>query len=465
MRDKVPRQLLCVMYPAKKPYETEASMEGPNTWKCPTGTFVGYVDRGCQQVRGIRYASSERYGAPVPYVYGPGAHECIEPAPFAVQLRSDVETFLAGIAYESFPQEESCQYLSLATPGNACPGDALPVMVWIHGGAYRNGGCDSPSYDRVPLVSENNVILVAVNYRLSLLGFVRDQQGGFANNGLLDVIEALRWIQTNIASFGGDPSNVTIFGQSAGADCVRCIMLAEGTDGLYRRAIMQSDPLGTLDGRDDMERKILDELNELPVDASLDEIRSAQVRITANVTEKGNAKYMIFGPHFGVHPLPAKSQIAARIRQVAPSHELLCGSNAREVSAYIGSNRTLMALHGCFLTRWIVELVVKRKSAAIFTAADDAFARSYAEAGGRVWRYLFSWGLGRSPIGACHAMDCVPLFGLRGGADVPIAMGYTEEDVRRQGLPMRRIWADFAKTGVVTSSGVEDMIEIANWTR
>ena len=173
-------------------------------------------------------------------------------------------------------------------------------------------------------------------------------------------------------------------------------MLAEGTDGLYRRAIMQSDPLGTLDGRDDMERKILDELNELPVDASLDEIRSAQIRITANVIEKSNAKYMIFGPHFGVHPLPAKSQMAARIRQAAPS---------------------------------------------------------------------LNWGLGRSPIGACHAMDCVPLFGLRGGADVPMAMGYTEEDVRRQGLPMRRIWADFAKTGAVTSSGVEGMIEIANWTK
>lgn len=68
----------------RKAVRTEASMEEPNTWKCLAGTFVGYEDRGCQQVRGIRYASSERYGAPVPYVYGPGVHECIEPAPYSL---------------------------------------------------------------------------------------------------------------------------------------------------------------------------------------------------------------------------------------------------------------------------------------------------------------------------------------------------------------------------------------------
>lgn len=439
-------------------------MEARVTRICPVGTFAGYEDRGCLQFKGIRYASSERYWAPVPYVYGPGVHECIEPAPFAVQLASDIETFLAGITYEDFPQEESCQYLSLTVPGSASPGDALPVMVWIHGGAYRNGGCDSPSYDRVPLVSENGVIVVAVNYRLALLGFVRDRQGRFANNGLLDVIEALRWIQANIASFGGDPRNVTVFGQSAGADCVRCVMLAQGTESLYKRAIMQSDPIGTMEGRDEMEHKILDELNELPIGASTEEILRAQERITANVTEKGNAKYMIFGPHFGVDPLPERSQLDERLREVAPTHELICGSNAREVSAYIGNDRKVLALHACVLTRWIVELIVKRKSAAIFNDPDDAFARRYAAAGGKVWRYRFRWGLGRSPIGACHAMDIVPLFGLRGSTDVPIAMGYTEEEVSRIGAPLRRIWADFAKTGVVHSSGIEGMIEIADWT-
>lgn len=349
-------------------------------------------------------------------------------------------------------------------PGDARPGDALPVMVWIHGGAYRNGGCDSPIYDRVPLVSENHVVVVAINYRLALLGFVRDQQGGFANNGLLDVIEALRWVQANIASFGGDPANVTIFGQSAGADCVRCVMLAEGTDHLYRRAIMQSDPLGTMDGREDMERMILDQLNELPIDASIDEILSAQERITASVTEKGNAKYMIFGPHFGVTPLPERSQMAARLREVAPTHELLCGTNAREVSAYIGSNRAIVALDSCFLTRWLIERIIKQKSNEIFTAGSDAFAKSYAEAGGKVWHHLFSWGVGRSPIGACHAMDCVPLFGMRGTTSAPITMGYTEEEIRVQGEPLRRIWADFARTGEVISRGIDGMIEIDNWS-
>ncbi len=82
-----------------------------------------------------------------------------------------------------------------------------------------------------------------------------------------------------------------------------------------------------------------------------------------------------------------------------------------------------------------------------------------------MWRYLFSWGLGRSIIGACHASDCVPLFGLSEvSGTVPIAMGYTAEEIYRQGMPLRRIWADFARTGTVTSPGIEGMIKIANWT-
>lgn len=433
-------------------------------WECPAGTFVGYEDRGCVQVTGIRYATSERYGTPVPYAYGPTVHDCTMPAPFAPQLASTIEGFLSGVAYETYLQEESCQYLSVTMPGDVRPGDNLPVMVWIHGGAFRNGGCDSPSYDRVPLVSENGVVVVGINYRLALLGFVRDQEGDFTNNGLLDVIEGLRWVQANISSFGGDPANVTIFGQSAGAECVRCVMLAEGTDSLYARAIMQSDPIGTMENREAMEQKILEELNAVPIDATIDELLEAQRRITANVTEKGNARHMIFGPHFGVYPLPDQQDIPARLREVAPTHELVIGSATREVSAYLASIAPIVALYGFPPTRWIVEKVVSNMSRAIFNEPSDEFARQYAAAGGKVWRYVFSWGEGRSIVGACHTMDFPPLFGLQDCEGKPIAMGLSAKEIYEQGVPMRRIWAGFARAGRVSETSVEGMLEISDWT-
>lgn len=97
---------------------------------------------------------------------------------------------------------------------------------------------------------------------------MRDQDGNFTNNGLLDVIEALKWVKGNIEGFGGDPDNITILGQSAGAESVRAVMLSEGTDELYKRAIIQSPPFGAMENRADMEQKILDELNTEPMDVS-----------------------------------------------------------------------------------------------------------------------------------------------------------------------------------------------------
>ena len=269
-------------------------------------TFKGFSSDECRHFLGIRYATSERYAPPVPYTYGDAEQDCTTPAPYPVQLCSTIELTLTEIHYENLPQEESCQYLSITVPDGAAPDSRLPVMVWYYGGSYRNGGCDNPFYDRSVIAKENGVIVVGINYRLSLLGFVKNREGGYANNGLLDAIEGLRWVNANIAAFGGDPTNITLFGESAGGDLVRCIMLAEGTDELYRRAIIQSDPMGTLENREAMERKILDELNELPLDATTERLLETQQSITGHVTERGLAKHLIFAPHAGVFPLPAK---------------------------------------------------------------------------------------------------------------------------------------------------------------
>lgn len=424
------------------------------------GTFKGFWDNGCQQFLGIRYATSERYCAPIHYSYGDAVHDCSAPSPFPVQLTSAIELTLTGIHYENLPQEEQCQYLSITVPEDANPESRLPVMVWFYGGSYRNGGCDNLFYDRTTLVKENGVIVVGINYRLSLLGFVKNREGGFANNGLLDAIEGLRWIHANIEAFGGDPTNVTLFGESAGGDLVRCIMLSEGTDDLYRRAIIQSDPMGTLENREEMERKILDELNELPIDAPIEQLLEAQRAITSHVTERGLAKYLIFAPHAGIYPLPARKDEEKRLREVAPKHEILIGTNARETASYIGGNKLASALDRFVLTRWIIELVLRKKSMAIFTGPTRKFAQLYAECGGKVHLYSYFWRKNQHVIGAGHITELALLFGGKGVEGTLMAQGLSEREFLEHGKPLRRIWADFAKTGNISTMKVNGMMEI-----
>lgn len=436
-------------------------MQSPDipTVHTSAGTFQGFVADGCRQFLGIRYAISERYAPPVPYIYGDAEHVCTTPAPFPVQLTSTIELTLTGIHYEDLPQEESCQYLSLAVPEGATLDSRLPVMVWYYGGSYRNGGCDNEFYDRTVLAKENGVIVVGINYRLSLLGFVKNREGGFANNGLLDAIEGLRWVQTNIAAFGGDPTNITLFGESAGGDLVRCIMLSEGTDGLYRRAIIQSDPLGTRENRRAMERKILDELNELPLAAPVERLLEAQRAITSHVTERGLAKHMIFAPHSGIYPLPAQEDEGKRWREVAPNHDIIIGTNAREAATYIGGNKLASALDRNVLTRWLLELFLRKMTMAIFTEPTRKFAQLYADCGGVVHLYSYFWRKDNHVIGAGHITELALLFGGKGVEGTLMAQGLSSRDFLEHGKPLRRIWTDFAKCGKLSAAIVSGMIE------
>ena len=123
-------------------------------------------------------------------------------------------------------------------------GERLPVMVWLHGGSYTSGSGDLAIFDPAVLVAETRVIVVSVTYRLGLFGYLSTSTGRPANLGLLDQIEAFRWVQRNIASFGGDPGRVTAFGQSAGGDAVAHLMATPDAASLFQRAIIQSAPAG-----------------------------------------------------------------------------------------------------------------------------------------------------------------------------------------------------------------------------
>jgi para-nitrobenzyl esterase len=140
-------------------------------------------------------------------------------------------------------QAEDCLYLNVWKPADARPGAKLPVIVWIHGGAFIIG---SGAWVDGTQFAKEGVILVSINYRLGYLGFfahpalTREAAGPLGNYGLQDQIEALRWVQTNIAAFGGDPRNVTVGGESAGAISADLLMLAPQAKGLFAKAISES---------------------------------------------------------------------------------------------------------------------------------------------------------------------------------------------------------------------------------
>ena len=142
------------------------------------------------------------------------------------------------------PQSEDCLFLNIWTPGldNA----RRPVMFWIHGGAFTIGSGSDPMYDSDVLAKRGNIVLVTINYRLGMLGFLRlkEATGGkipaTSNEGLLDQVAALQWVRENIAAFGGDPKNITVFGESAGGMSIGCLMAMPSAKGLFQKGILES---------------------------------------------------------------------------------------------------------------------------------------------------------------------------------------------------------------------------------
>lgn len=195
---------------------------------------------GRAMFRGIPFAAPPlgdlRFRAPQQVKHWQGTREAVKSAPACLQVDYGWNSEAAA------NQSEDCLYLDVATP-TLHPAKPLPVMVWIHGGGNRAGGGPGPAAS--PIVARG-VVLVSVQYRLSALGFMSHPALGkqSGNYGLMDQQAGLRWVQANIARFGGDPANVTIFGESAGAQDVGLQMLSPGAKGLFHKAIEESGTAG-----------------------------------------------------------------------------------------------------------------------------------------------------------------------------------------------------------------------------
>jgi para-nitrobenzyl esterase len=229
--------------------QTDPLVAGKNIAVVSTdlGKVRGYIHNGTFTYKGIPYAQSERFMPPTrpkawtdvrsSTAYGP-----VCPTDPTTTVFDPLEfAFNHNWGYTN----ENCQTLNVWSQG-INDGKKRPVMVWLHGGGFSAGSAiELPSYEGENLSKKGDVVVVSINHRLNVLGFLDlssfgDKYKKSANVGMMDAVMALEWVKSNIANFGGDPNNVTIFGQSGGGAKVTTLMYAPSAKGLFHKAINQS---------------------------------------------------------------------------------------------------------------------------------------------------------------------------------------------------------------------------------
>ncbi|MFO1012690.1 MAG: carboxylesterase family protein [Caulobacteraceae bacterium] len=253
-----------------------------------SGKVRGAWRDGVAVFHGIEYATAERLKPPGLVKAWRGVREASVRGPVAPQLESRFDGYIGKV--QPIPVGEDCLRASVFTPGLE---GKRPVMLFLHGGAYVTGSGEDHRYGGGRLARDGGVVVINISYRLGALGYLHVPAMGILNLGLEDQWAGLRWVKANAAAFGGDPENITLFGQSAGAHAIAA-MLAGGAQSLVKRAILQSPPLGspiTEEGADKVSGNFLLGLRQAVETAPVSAILSAQA---ATLEAVGGG--MVFGP-------------------------------------------------------------------------------------------------------------------------------------------------------------------------
>ncbi len=372
---------------------------------------------------------------------------------------------------------EDCLSLNVWTP--RVDARKRPVMVWIHGGAFVVGSTRNTYYDGARLAARGDVVMVTVNYRLGAWGFLALGEFGAdyaesANVGLLDQVAALRWVRDNIAKFGGDPSNVTIFGESAGASSVGALLSLPAADGLFAKAILQSGTPTTLTSQA-LQRSVrlagqflklagVESPAQLAT-KSMQDLLNAQQQLFAEHSELGT-----FGPQIdGVTLKETPFTVVAEGR--GSRVPVLIGMNREEMRYFstvedLGLERKprellqrqleesvgpavtaqLLSTYGRLYPDW-GDRVVQLSSDAFFLLPTVRTAEA-AAAYHPVYMYLFTYQSTSTfkPFGSAHAMEIPFVFGV---VDLPEVIAFTGRAPYRAALAARMMdhWAAFARHG------------------
>jgi para-nitrobenzyl esterase len=443
------------------------------------GALRGAWDEEVAVFRGIPYAAPPvdalRFQPPQPAPRWTEPRDATRFGPIAPQLPSRLGRIMGDF---DLPQGEDCLTLNVWTPSPVGP--RLPVLFWLHGGAFTSGAGSIGWYSGRSFAASRRVVVVTINYRLGPLGFLFWPGVCEGNLGLLDQIAALRWVKANIDRFGGDPDAITVAGQSAGARSTGHLMASAETAPLFHRAILQSGPLGQLPAAPDQAAAVTRdylalleinqgnavELRRVPADRLIRAAaelarrtkRFADSRVPFNAVDDG--KVVRGGP------------LAAIERGAASGIDVLAGTTRDESAAHLVFDEDVLGADDAQMRRHFAELFGARGEAKLadirrrrpggsaydvlvqlgtditFAQATAAFAAARAEHGERAFLYRFDWQSPHPRLGACHCLELPFVFD--NFPETPGAPMLADADptvTRGLARSMHRAWLSFIETG------------------
>lgn len=453
-----------------------------------SGKVGGYFFNGVYIYKGIPYAKAERFMPPVAPDKWSGVRSSRAYGPTCPQGKrmgwySDEQAFAFNWD-DGYPGED-CLRVNIWSKG-INDGKKRPVMVWLHGGGYSAGsGQELPSYDGTNLARKGDVVVVSLNHRLNVLGFLDLSAYGqkyakSGNVGLLDIVASLKWIKKNIASFGGDPSNITIFGQSGGGGKVSTLLNTPSAQGLFQKAIVESGSmLRTMEAK--YSRRIgtrvveklglnpsrIDEIQKVPYDKILAAGEAAIVEVRKEADKEGFSSF-IFGwaPTVDGDVLPCQP-FDPQAPEQAKDIPMLIGTTKHEftTSTYVPEFRDI--------TKDQAISILKKKYGDRTDEFLKAFEKAYpdyqpkdlidvdfifrpsavaqanlkaAQQGAPVYMYLFTW---ESPIlnGLFRSTHCMEIPFVFNNTQLHATMTGGGEEAQKLATIMSSAWVNFARTG------------------
>ncbi|MDQ0783248.1 carboxylesterase family protein [Chryseobacterium sp. W4I1] len=423
-------------------------------FQTPFGKIIALKENGIIKAKSIRYAHSERFKRPVPEE--PIASEIIFPdkTPVCPQIISPlVEKMIGPTQIENFNPHESIQYLSVFRPEHFTENEKLPVVVWIHGGSHEIGCGDLPTSDPSDWVKEQNIVVVTVSYRLGLFGFLGGDGERPPNLGLFDMIEALKWIKNYILYFGGDPENITLFGQSSGGDAITHLMISEGVEDLFQRVIIQSAPLGLRHNRQKMAAEFLWKTEFLKEEKDALKMVEEYGKYVPSVIRYGLKAAMPFGIQYGFPPLCKEQESAEKWKSKAGKYDVLIGLNDHETAFYLKTSEALSRYFGKGIGLKVIDKLVRKTTEFIYGKPAEEFAKNYAESGGNAYLFRIHSKAEQSGIGAAHCIDLPLIFGNeKAWKYAELLKDIPWEYIYESGKKLRALWAEFARTGKISDT-------------
>lgn len=439
------------------------------------GRLHGQLDAELAVFRNVPYASppvgSLRFRPPAPPRPWSDLRDAVNPGPICPQLPARLASLMGGI---EAPQAEDCLTLTIWAP---VPLERTrPVLVWFHGGGYASGAGSLAWYSGDRIAREGDVVVVNVNYRVGALGYLFHPQLTTGNMGLQDQIAALRWIENNIANFGGDPTKITLMGQSGGAHSITCLMAMPATRSLVQRAVFLSTPFGmrTLSATtatenantflqqlkiDPAQPDALSRLQQAPIASVLE----AQLAVMQRAVRPAGDPTPPFGPT-GVGDLPTGEAFDKAVLAAAPKLDAILGTTRDEMTPFYQQDPRLRTLGSESLPAVAETLFgrtfVERINAARLTRPDatelqllcDAqnvhyfvegtyqLASAISACGRNAWVYQFDWQAPKSAWGACHCVELPFVFGSwQAFSGAPMLDGFEPEGKTLSTLVLRAI--------------------------